>query len=406
MPLYRYEAVAGSGELLSGEMEAADQSSVVARLQALGHVPIRADEAGRARLSGFLTRPLFQWRRRTTGDLVLITRQLGILLHAGLPLDHTLEIAQGMVEGGAAQAALRGLLDSVRGGASLADAMVAQSGLFPPFYVGMVRAGEAGGSLETTLEHLSEFLERAQAAREQVTSALIYPAIVLATGSVSIAVLFGFVIPRFAPIFEQAGTNLPMMTQLVLDASVAVRDYWWIVPILAVAAVLLWRRAIGTTEGRRRYDRRILAVPVFGELLTKIEIARFSRVLGTLLRNGVALLGALSITRDTLTNTALRDVVSAVSDRVKEGKGVAEPLTQSHLVPALVVQLIRAGEESARLDEMLFKLAEIYDREVRRSIDRMLALLVPAVTIGLGLVVAVVMGSIMSAIFSVYDLAL
>ncbi len=242
--------------------------------------------------------------------------------------------------------------------------------------------------------------------RESVKSALIYPAIVLATGFGSIAVLFGFVIPRFVPLFAQAGTALPLMTKIVLAASTGFRDYWWTLLVLAAAAVLLWRRIVRNPEYRRRYDRRLLALPLIGDLTMKVEMARFSRVLGTLLRSGVALLAALSIGRDTLTNTALRDLVDTVADRAKEGKGLAGPLAQSGIIPALVVQMVLVGEESARLDEMLLKLAEIYDRESRRSIDRLLSLLVPAVTIGLGLIVAVVVSAILSAIFSVYNLAL
>ncbi|HUZ75084.1 MAG TPA: type II secretion system F family protein [Stellaceae bacterium] len=406
MPVFRYEAVNATGEVLSGEMEAADQASVVARLQAQGHVPIRADEAGYPWLSRLLARPLFRARPRLGGDLALITQQLGTLLHAGFSIDHVLETAKGMVDKGAARDCLDALLDSVRGGGSLADAMAAQGDAFPAFYVSMVRAGEAGASLDVTLQHLADLLERSQAAREQAKSALIYPAIVLATGVMSIAVLFGFVIPRFVPLFEQAGTTLPLMTRIVLAASTGFRDYWWTLLVVAAAAVLAWRRIARNPEYRLRYDRRLLTLPLLGDLTVKTEMARFGRVLGMLLRSGVALLPALAIGRDTLTNTALRDAVGAVSEQAKEGKGLAGPLAQTGVMPALVVQMVRVGEESARLDEMLLRLADIYDRESRRSVDRLLALLVPAVTIGLGLVVAVVVSAILSAIFSVYNLAM
>src|SRR5579885_1841190 len=405
MALYRYEAVAGSGELLVGEMEAEDQATVVQRLQALGHVPIRAEHAQGSRLSWFFSRPLNLWGAHSSGDLVLLTRQLGTLLHAGLPLDHTLELAQGMVAGRTAQAALGGLLDAVRGGHSLANAMALQQEVFPPFYVSMVRAGEAGGTLDTTLQDLADYLEGAQAAREQVVSALIYPLIVLTTGCLSMAVLFAFVIPQFAPLLEQPGTTAPVVVRLLLAASEGFQRYWWTGPVAAATLWLAWRQSMRRPEARRRHDRRKLTTPVVGAFFARIEVARFSRVLGTLLRSGVALLSALSITRDTLTNMALRDVIGDVIEQVKQGKSLAEPLSRSPLVPAIAVQLTRAGEESARLDEMLLKLAEIYDRETRRDMDRLLALLVPSVTIGLGLLVALVVGAILSAIFSVYDLA-
>jgi general secretion pathway protein F len=406
MTLYRYEAAAASGELVTGEMEALNQDIVVERLHALGYVPIRADTTEGGALSRFLTRPLTLRRARKPGNLVFLTQQLGMLLQAGLSLDRALDIAQTVVEGKAEREAVRAVLDMVRGGSTLADAMAAQNGLFPPYYIGMVRAGEASGSLDATLRHLAELLERSQAAREQVKSALIYPSLVLATGAGSIAILFGFVIPRFRPIFEEAGASLPFATRMVLALSDVFSNYGWLILALIAAAVLLLRYYVNTPEGRRRWDERLLRLPLIGDLVTKIEVSRFSRTLGTLLRNGVSPLTALSITQDTVSNAALRDAMSTVIESVKEGKGLSDPLARTQLVPSLAVHLTRVGEETARLDEMLLKIGEIYEQEARRSVERLLALLVPAVTIGLGVVVALVIGSILTAVLSVYDLAL
>lgn len=406
MTLYRYEAAAASGELVTGEMEALSQEIVVERLHALGYVPIRADMARTRLLPRLLARPAGPRRARRSGNLVFLTQQLGTLLQAGLSLDRALDIAQSVTESKADRDCLRSVLDKVRGGSSLADAMAAQDGLFPAYYIGMVRAGEASGSLDVTLRHLAELLERSQAANEQVKSALVYPAIVLATGCGSIAILFGFVIPRFRPIFEEAGTALPFTTQMVLGLSDALRDYWWVFILVIGLAALLWRQQMSKPEGRRWRDTRLLRLPLVGDLVTKIEISRFSRTLGTLLRNGVSPLTALAITQETVTNAALREGLSSVLESVKEGKGFADPLARTELVPALAVHLTRVGEETARLDEMLLKVGEIYEQETRRSVERLLALLVPAVTVGLGVVVALVIGSILSAVLSVYDLAL
>lgn len=406
MTLYRYEAAAASGELVTGEMEALTKDAVVERLHALGYVPIRADMAqGRffARLFSSAATPA---RGRRSGNLVFVTQQLGMLLQAGLSLDRALDIAQSITESKTDRDCLRSVLDKVRGGSSLADAMAAQSGLFPPYYIGMVRAGEASGSLDVTLRHLAELLERSAAAREQVKSALLYPAIVLATGAGSIAILFGFVIPRFRPIFDQAGGNLPFVTQAVLAASDLVQGYWWVALLALVLLALLWRQQMRKAEVRRWWDARVLRLPLIGDLVTKVEISRFSRTLGTLLKNGVTPLSALAITQETVTNSALRQGLSSVLDSVKEGKGFSDPLARTELVPPLAVHLTRVGEETARLDEMLLKVGEIYEQETRRSVERLLALLVPAVTVGLGAVVALVIGSILSAVLSVYDLAL
>jgi general secretion pathway protein F len=406
MSLYRYQAAAASGELVTGEMEALDQDSVIERLHALGYVPIEARQAQAGLLSWLQPRRGARRGVARPKQLVFLTQQLGMLLQAGLSLDRALEIAETVVEARAEREATHAVLDLVRGGSSLADAMAAQNGVFPAYYIGMVRASEASGSLDTTLRHLAELLERSDAAREQVKSALIYPALVLATGVGSIAILFEFVIPRFRPLFDGAGADLPLMTRIVLWLSDAVQNEAWLVLVLVVVLVLLWRRSLGTEEGRRRWDRRVFKLPLFGSLVIKTEISRFGRTLGTLLRNGVSPLSALLITQETVSNTALREALTSVVDSVKEGRGLSEPLAQTGLVPSLAVNLTRVGEETARLDEMLLKIADIYEQETKRGVDRLLALLVPAVTIGLGVVVALVIGSILTAILSVYDLAL
>src|SRR6185437_6753275 len=286
------------------------------------------------------------------------------------------------------------------------DALAAQNGFFPGFYIGMVRAGEAGGSLDTTLRQLAELLERSRAAREHVKSALAYPLVVVATGCASIAVLFSFVIPRFEPLFDGAGATLPTTTRWILATSNIFRDDGWALLILTIALGFAVRAALRTPTGRQRWHRVLLRLPGIGDLITKIELARFSRTLGTLLRNGVSPLAALAITQDTIGNSVLRAALATVMESAKEGKGIAEPLEKTGLVPALAVQLTRVGEETARLDEMLLKIGEIYDGETQRSIERLLALLVPGITIALGIVVAIVMGSIVTAILSVYDLAM
>ncbi|HEY3919300.1 MAG TPA: type II secretion system F family protein [Stellaceae bacterium] len=406
MALYRYQAAAASGELVTGEMDAATQEAVVARLHGLGYIPIRADMARqRAPLRLPLASRLSAPRRHGRG-LAFLTQQLAMMLQAGLSLDRALEISQSIVPGKAERECLGAVLDRVRSGSTLADALAAQNGFFPNFYIGMVRAGEAGGSLDTTLRQLAELIERSQAAREHIKSALAYPLVVLATGCGSIAILFGFVIPRFEPLFDDAGASLPTTTRLVLATSDLFRDDWWALAAAALAAILAIRFALRTPTGRRRWHRAILRLPIMGDLVVKIELSRFSRTLGTLLRNGVSPLAALAITQETISNTALRTALGTVMESAKEGKGIAAPLAATGVVPALAVQLTRVGEETARLDEMLLKIGEIYDQETQRSIERLLALLVPGVTIALGVVVAIVMGSIVTAILSVYDLAL
>jgi general secretion pathway protein F len=402
---YRYQAVAASGEILAGEMEAESQAAVIERLQSQGHVPLRADAAGGWSLARLMSMELAPRRKRALRFLPLVTQQLATLLHAGLPLDRVLELAQTVAPRPFERECLAALLEKVKGGSSLADAMAAQGGAFPKFYIGMVRAGEAGGSLDPTLRQLADFLEKSQAARQKVVSALIYPAIVLVVGLASVGLLFGFVIPGLRPLFDDAGAKLPFAARSVLWVSDMVRDYWWTMLGAVIAATLLLMRQFRRPETRRRWDGWLLKLPLVGDLITRVEVARFARTLGTLLKNGVAPLGALALTQETLRNTAIAEAVGGVADSLKQGKGLADPLSRNKTMPVLAVQLIRVGEETARLEEMLVKIADIFDEDVSRGVERLLALLVPGITVVLGIVVALVMGSIVTAMLSVYQLA-
>jgi general secretion pathway protein F len=404
--IYRYEAAARSGQLVSGEMDALSKEAVIERLHGLGYVPIRADVARQGVLAWLPSISRTAQRSGRARELVSLTQQLSTLLQASLPLDRALEIAASVTTRTYERDRMRSLLDRVRSGNSLADALAAQDGFFPNFDVGRVRAGEASGSLDSTLKQLAELLERSNAAREHIKSGLTYPLIVLATGALSLGVLFGFVIPRFRPVFEDAGARLPTATRLILTTSDFFATAWWAIILVAIAAVGLFRHWVRTPAGRASCDRLLLRLPLLRDLILKIEIARFSRTLGTLIRSGLAPLAALRITVEMVTNTVLKAGLTSVMDSVKEGKGFSQPLENTALVPTLAVQLTRVGEETGRLDEMLLKIAEIYDIETQRSIDRLLSLLVPGVTVALGILVAVVMGSIVTAILGVYDLAL
>jgi general secretion pathway protein F len=406
MALFRYKAVAASGELVEGDMEAESRGAAVARLHELGHVLIRADErAGLALSVASLVSRLGGWRGPAV-DLTMLTRQLALLLRAGLSLDRALEIIEGLTASRPDRELVHRLLDRIRSGKSLADAMSTQPGRFPKFYLGMVRAGEASATLEASFERLGELLERARLTSEQIKSALIYPAVVVLTACLSLGVLFGFVVPSFRPLFEGAGDALPTVTKLVLACADLVGSGWWAMLLFLLLSGLGLRWWLAGSQGRAWRDRNLLALPVVGNLVCKTEIARFSRVLGTLLRSGVSPLLALGIAQETMRNGVMAAAVAGAIGGIKEGKGLAEPLARTGMVPDLAIQLIRVGEETARLEDMLLKVADIFDDENRRMIERLLALLVPAVTVVLGALVALVVGSILMAMLSVYDLAI
>jgi general secretion pathway protein F len=404
MPLFRYKAVNGVGEIVEGTMDAPTQRAAVHQLSGSGLTPIRAEEA-RASL---WRRPIrFElWRRRGPSlmSLATLTRELAMLIDAGLPLDRALRATLDLgAEGGLWR--IDRVLERVRGGATLAHAIAAAGG-FPSFYSGMVEAGEASGDLQSVLHRLAEYLESMARLSENLRSALIYPSLVGVTCLGSLAVFIGFVLPQFEGILRDAGVAVPLGVSVMLGAVRFVAAWWWLLLILAAVAFYFGRRWLRQPQGRHAADRAILALPWFGALVRKTIAARFARTLGLLLQSGVTLSAALGIARATMTNVVMRDALDRVAVSVREGKGFAEPLRRAGILPELAGQLIKVGEETARLGEILAKVADIYDWEMRRSLERMLAVLVPGLTIVMGLIVAVVVGSILSALFSIYDLAL
>jgi len=405
LPLYHYKAIAQTGDVLEGDIEATDRSDAIDRLQELGHLPIRAEEAKAVQRGSWLHRDLFGGRRVPRKQIALVTREMAMLLKSGLSLDQSLEVLVNLARQDSMRQVLAGIREKVRGGSSLADALATYGHAFPRYYVSMVRAGETGGALEPVLERLGDFIERSVAFRSQVASALLYPVILLIMAGISLTVLFTFVIPQFKPLFEDAGATLPLMTQIVLGVADFVESYWWSVGLVLAMGALLVQYQLSSPQRRRGWDRRILQVPALGDLLTKIQVARFSRMLGTLLANGVALLSALSLVGDTLTNTAITAAVEDVARRVKQGQGMAKPLMAAEVFPSLAVDLVRVGEETSRLDEMLLRVADIYEREAQRTMERAMVILVPALTIGLGALIAFIIGSVLLAILSVNKLA-
>ncbi len=402
MAWFSYKAVTADGEVIEGELEALDRGAAIERLRSQGHVPIRAEERSGGRPVRRVT--LRRGARISSATVALLTRELSMLLQSGLPLDRALSILGSLATEGPVRRLVERILEQVRGGASLAEALEAQGDVFPNFYTGIVRAGEAGGTMEHVLERLADTLERAQALRESVKSALVYPMLVVILAIGALVIMMTMVIPSFRPLFEDSGAAMPLLTQIVIGLSDFVQAYWW---GLAVALALLiygvrWHN--GSPAGRLRWDRWLVGLPLLGELIIKLEVARMARTLGTLLANQVNVLNAVSMALGTLGNRAVEESLSELRGRLAKGEGFAVPLAEAGVFPVLAVQLIQVGEESGQLDTMLLRVAEIYDEEVKRTIDRILALLIPVIIIVLGVVIALMIGSIVMAIMSSYDL--
>ncbi len=406
MPRFEFSALSDAGDVISGELEGADADAVIAQLHARALLPIHAIERRADPRTSAL--PRFWTLRRqpklSGRDLALFSQQLGRLLKAGLPLDRALDILA-TIAGRRAGLMVRRTLDRVRDGASLSEAMAAQRGAFPAAYVSMIRAGEAGGALHVVLARVANFLVRSEEMRQRVISAAIYPAVLLAAATGSVALILTVVLPQFEPVFRDAGSSLPAMTRLLMAAGDALRQFWWVFLLALLGGVLLWRQAMRAPDIAVLRDRALLALPVVGGLITRFEIGRFCRTLGVLLNGGVAAPRALVLCGTTIGNRVIAAAVEAAATRFSQGEGLAAPLARSGRLPALALQLIRIGEETGRLEELLAEVSDIYDQEVQRLLDRLLALLVPAITIGMGLIVAVIIAAVMMALISINDLA-
>ncbi len=407
MPLYRYKAVTSTGETQEGEMEGLAQAAVVERLQAMGYLPILVEEGGvkpAHQENGAFS--LFSGKRVSQDEVAAFTREIATLLRAGLPLDRSLEILIGLSANEQVRQLLTQVREDVRGGSALSAAMEAQTGVFTRFYLNMIRAGEAGGSLDVVLDRLTEFMERSRELKETVKSALIYPAILVGVAVLSVAVLLVWVVPQFSQMFEESGKALPLPTQIVIASGDFFRLYWWALILGGIGIYSWFSRQMREPGTRYKWDKRFLALPLVGDLVGKLEVARFSRTLGTLIGNGVTLLTALSIVRETLSNTVMSEGLGAVASQLKEGKGLGKPLMETELFPRLAVHMVMVGEETGKLQEMLIRIADVYDREVQTTVKRMLALMEPVLILGLGLVIGGIIMSVLVAILSVNDLAM
>lgn len=405
MPRFSYRAVNSAGETVRGEMEAGDRAGLVRALRDQGYMPVHTEQrTGPTRARGRTRGRRARRGRVTQQGLALFTRELATLLGAGLPIDRALATVAGQSEAGGMAQVAQGLLDAVRGGSGLADAMQDQPGVFPAFYVGLVRAGEAGGTLHEVLTNLADAQEQAESLRQDIRSALNYPVLVLIAAGAAIVILLVAVVPEFEPLFANAGDALPWSARAVLAVSDAFRASWWALPagVLAVAALAVQARRSPRVRALR--DAWAMRLPGIAPLIRKIEAARFARALGTLLRNGVDAATAIDMAVDTIGNTRLAARLGSVGSRLRRGEGLAQPLAAAKVFPPLATQLMEAGEQSGHLDRMLLTVAGIYDQEVRRDTQRLLQLLVPMVTLLLGVLVAAIMGAILSAILSSYQI--
>lgn len=403
MPVFVYRAADRRGQTIDGVMEAPDARSVVERLHKEAYYPIRVAPHAERRAWGQLS---FGGGLRQR-DLLTTTQQLATLFEAGVPLDRALEILGELAPNPRIKVIVADLLRSVRSGSSLSEALAKHHPRpFSRLYINMVRAGEKGGVLEVALRRLAEFLESRAQFTEAVVTALIYPAFVTIVAAGAVVFLMTFVLPRFAAIFADLKQTIPLPTQIVLAVSTAIRQYWWIGAMVIAGGVLAWRVWTGTPEGRLAWDRTRLRLPRVGLLALKIETARFARTLGTMLQSGVPMTGALAVVGEMMSNQVTARAVARLSESVKRGSTVATAMAEHGVFPPLAVHMVRVGEETGRLEEMLLKTAETFESDVRTELKRAVSLIEIGVILSMGALVAFIVVAMLLAIFSINEVPL
>lgn len=403
MATFQYKAATTGGEIVDGVLTGSTREHVIAKLQSLGHVPIRVDESADRKKP----RSIRLRRERVTDEQVGdVTRELSTLLQAGLPLDRALAILTSLAETDALKAMLEDVRDRVKEGSTLADAMEAQQSVFSRFYISLLRAGESGGALEVVLERLADHMESAKEMRNTLISALMYPAILVVVAVVSIFILLGYVVPQFTQMFDGMGQALPLSTRITIAVGETLQAWGWLLVLLVAGAAWFVRRQLADPKTACRWHAWLLQTPFLGAIVVKMEVARFAHTLSTLLANGVPLLKALAIVKDTMGNRVLANGIEKVTGQLREGQSLADPLSEVPHFPSFAVQMIRVGEESGELEAILGKVAETFDRDTQVTIKRTMTLLEPMLILVLGVVIAAVIISILVAILSINELVI
>ena len=403
MDIYQYEATTRDGKLVTGSIEVASERSAIDRLQEMGYFPLKI--ARQVEQEWVVTRLISSIQNRIKEkDIMTFTYQLSVLLESGFPLERSLSILSELSEKKKLKELIKELLTQVRSGKSFSDALAKFPSNFPVFYVNMVKAGEAGGFIEEVISRMSTYLENSHGLKEEVRSALIYPVLLSAVGGAAVVVLLTFVVPQFTKIFTDMGESLPFTTVMLLALSDVLISYWWVILLIVSAIVFSIRRYIKTDNGKRAWDNMKFSLPLFGNLYKEAAVSRFARTFGTLLASGVPILHALQIVKGTLGSEKIADIISSVRESARKGKGIAEPLKNGNIFPPIAVHMVTVGEETGKLDEMLIKIADRFDIEVRTTVKRMLALLEPILILIVGAMVGFIVISMLLAIFSINEL--
>jgi type IV pilus assembly protein PilC len=390
MPIFQYQALNSVGQEVNGEVEATNSTEAINKIRNLQYYPTSVKEkGGRRGRAGAAPGAAVRKKSLALGGvkskhLSQFTRQLSTLVDAGLPIVRSVRILENQLRPGVLKNALMDVSDDIEGGATFSEALAKHPKVFDRLYVNMVKAGEAGGVLDVILQRLAEFKEKSERLKKRIIGAMIYPVVVVTIAAGILTGIMVFIIPRFQEMFEDFDVELPTMTLVLIRISHWVKNnylFLLLTPVIFFVAVMLIRKNRG---GRYVVDLVKMRVPLFGQIISKSSISRFSRTLGTLITSGVPILEALNIVRDTTGNEVVARAITRVHDSIREGETVAEPLRQSRVCDDMVVNMVDVGEETGDLDKMLIKVADAYDEDVDNMVASMVSLLEPMLIVFLG----------------------
>jgi len=391
-----------SGALVSGKMEADSPAAVAQRLKSLGYAPVSISSA-KGGMNKELSLPSLGAKVKLK-DLAIFSRQFATMIGAGLSLLRSLTILEEQTESKELARVLGDVRQDVETGQALSKALSNHPKVFPPLMVNMIRAGEAGGFLDAVLVQISENYEAEVKLRGKIKSAMAYPTVVFFVAILAVIGMLLFIVPVFAGIFSSLGGHLPLPTQILVDMSHLLKNYFPFFLVAIIAAWIAWSKNRNRAEVRRVVDPLKLKVPIFGELFRKIAIARFARNLGTLVHSGVPILQSLDIVADTTGNVVIGDAIRDIQDSVRSGESISAPLSQHAVFPPMVVQMMSVGEDTGALDAMLGKIAEFYDQEVEATSEALTALIEPLMIVVLGSIIGAMIVALYLPIFDVYNL--
>ncbi len=401
MANYVYKVRDRSGKIFTGTMEGENRSAVVSRLREMNYYISSIQEK---KSGALLSSEISLFQRIKFRDLTIFYRQFATMVNAGLTLVNALDILTEQVENKALTRIIKTVKADVEGGTTLADAMVKHPSVFSELYISMIRAGEIGGVLDEILNKIADLMEKEFALRQKIRSAMSYPTFIIGAAVIMAIFMLTFVLPQFVGIFAQFGGELPALTKFFVTLTILFRKFWYLFFAVIAGLIFALYTYIKTPQGKYNFDRFKLNAPILGDINRKSSISRFTRILGTLIKSGVPIIEALTVSSNAIGNLVISRAVIEAKTKIKEGQSISTPLAASGVFPPMVTQMILVGEESGELEEMLINVSNFYDEEVDRSVERLTSIIEPLMMVVIGGTIGVMIIAMYLPIFNMVSL--